>query len=324
MVPPGGRAGSLASASVTTSLSPDPFRPARPRTKPRRALPPAIEQWFEAHAPVAAKVPEITLMFWIVKILTTAMGEATSDFYAEGSRVVGGFLEIGLFALALWLQFRTRRYVAWTYWLLAVAIAIIGTGVSDTLHLAIGIPYAGTTALWAIVLALIFWRWYRSEGTLSIHSITTTRRESYYWATIFATFALGTALGDLTGTALGFGFLASGLVFTGFIFVPLIAWKGLGLNSVAAFWIAYVDTRPLGASFADYFGRARSLSGAGVGFGPTAGVLCIAVVALVSYVAVRRNDVQRPSEEQQPTWAERPVERTGSFPVSEAEGTTGA
>jgi len=161
--------------------------------------------------PLAAKVPEITFLFWVVKLLTTCGGEAVSDYLALGNRQVGAAVEGGLLAVALVWQFRTRRYVAVAYWSLAYAIAIFGTGVSDALHLFIGIPYAGTTLLWAVVLALVFWLWYRSEGTLSIHSIVTRRREAYYWAVVFATFALGTALGDFTASVLVFFLLMPGL-----------------------------------------------------------------------------------------------------------------
>ena len=163
--------------------------------------------------PLAAKVPEITFLFWVVKLLTTCGGEAVSDYLALGNRQVGAVVEAGLLVIALVWQFRTRRYVAAAYWSLAYAIAIFGTGVSDALHLFIGIPYAGTTLLWAVVLALVFWLWYRSEGTLSIHSIVTRRREAYYWAVVFATFALGTALGDFTASVLGLGYLASAIMF---------------------------------------------------------------------------------------------------------------
>jgi hypothetical protein len=162
--------------------------------------------------PLAAKVPEITVLFWVVKLLTTCGGEAVSDYLALGNRQVGAVVEAGLLAVALVWQFRTRRYVAAAYWSLVYAIAIFGTGVSDALHLFIGIPYGGTTLLWAVVLALIFWAWYRSEGTLSIHSIVTRRRETFYWAVVFATFALGTALGDFTASVLGLGYLASAIV----------------------------------------------------------------------------------------------------------------
>ncbi len=250
-----------------------------------------------APEPLAAKVPEITFLFWVVKILTTCGGEAVSDYLALGNRLVGGVVEIGLMAVALVWQFRTRRYTAAAYWFLAYAIAIFGTGVSDALHLFVGIPYAGTTLLWAIVLALVFWLWYRSEGTLSIHSILTRRREAYYWAVVFATFALGTALGDFTATVLGLGYLASGIMFFLIILIPAVFWSRFGLNSVVAFWFAYVVTRPLGASFADYLGRSRSLSGLGLGSGRVAVVVTVLVAILVGYLAVTRHDIQAPAED---------------------------
>jgi uncharacterized membrane-anchored protein len=230
----------------------------------------------------------------LVKLLTTAGGEATSDFLGNFNVVIGSVVEIGVFAVALWWQFRTRRYFAPAYWSLAFAIAILGTGVSDTLHLVVGIPYAGTSLLWAIVLGAVFWQWNRSEGTLSIHSVTTRRREGYYWATVFATFALGTALGDFSATALNVGYLASGITFGVVILVPLVAWR-LGLNSILAFWCAYVVTRPLGASFADYVSKPRNISGIDFGDGATAGVAILAVAVLVGYLTLARNDIQAPA-----------------------------
>ncbi len=242
--------------------------------------------------PRAAKVPEIAVLFWIIKILTTAAGEATSDYLSLHNHVVGGAIEVLLVLIAFWFQFRARTYRAVAYWFLALAIAIFGTGVSDTMHLTFGIPYAGTTTIWCVILAAIFWLWYRSEGTLSIHSIVTRRRETFYWATVVATFALGTALGDLTATTLNLGYLASGVSFAVVIMIPAIAWRFFGLYEVAAFWAAYVVTRPLGASFADYMSKPHDISGLGFGDGPTAVVLTAAVVVLVAYVAVVRNDIQ--------------------------------
>jgi uncharacterized membrane-anchored protein len=244
--------------------------------------------------PAAAKVPEIIFLFWVVKILTTAGGEATSDYLKTFGNIGGGGAELGLFAIGLALQFGTRRYRAFSYWFLAFAIAIFGTGVSDFLHLDVHIPYLGTTLLWAVILAAIFWTWYRSEGTLSIHSITTQRRECFYWATVFATFALGTALGDYTATALNLGYLASAILFSVAILIPALAWWRLGLGEVTAFWIAYVLTRPLGASYADYISKPPALSGIGFGDGPTALVFALAVLVLVLYLAVARPDIQNP------------------------------
>jgi uncharacterized membrane-anchored protein len=247
--------------------------------------------------PLAAKVPEITALFWVIKILTTAGGEATSDYLSLHNKVVGGAIEIAVFAVALLLQFRIRRYFALTYWFLAFSIAIAGTGVSDTMHLTVGLPYWATTIFWAVVLAIIFWYWQRSEGTLSIHSIVTSRRELDYWATVFATFALGTALGDFTATALHLGYLTSGILFAVLIVLPGLAWRFGGLNEIAAFWMAYVLTRPLGASFADYFSKAHDLSGANFGDGPTALVAALVIAVLVLYCAYARNDIQQPIAE---------------------------
>lgn len=243
-------------------------------------------------APLAAKVPEVILVFWVVKVLTTAGGEATSDFLKTYGNFKGGGIEVGLFVVGLILQFGTRRYRAFAYWFLAFAIAIFGTGVADFLHLDVHIPYSGTTLMWAVILAAVFLLWYWSEGTLSIHSVTTQRREAFYWATVFATFALGTALGDFTATSLNLGYLASGILFGVVILLPALAWWRFGLNPIAAFWMSYVVTRPLGASFADYISKPQSLSGINFGDGPTALVFAAAVFVFVTYLAITRPDIQ--------------------------------
>ena len=246
--------------------------------------------------PVAAKVPEIAAIFWVVKILTTAGGEAVSDYLSTGSKVIGGGVELGLFVIGLLWQFRTRRYIAAAYWFFAFAIAVFGCGVADIMHKVIGIPYLGTTVIWGIVLAVVLLAWYRSERTLSIHSITTQRRELFYWATVFATFALGTAVGDYTAVVLGLGYLGSGILFGVLILMPWVAWSRFGLGEVAAFWWAYVLTRPLGASFADYFSKPPHTSGIGFGDGPTAVVMTAALVVLVAYLSVTKQDIQPAAE----------------------------
>jgi uncharacterized membrane-anchored protein len=268
------------------------FSPSERRPVPASGQVPLVGRIFPA--PVAAKVPEVIFLFWVVKILTTAGGEATSDYLKIYGNIKGGAVEVGLFVVGLVLQFGTRRYRAFAYWFLAFDIAIFGTGVSDFLHLDVGIPYAGTTLLWAVILAAIFLLWQHREGTLSIHSITTQRREAFYWATVFATFALGTALGDFTATSLHLGYLASGILFGVVILLPALAWRQFSLNSIAAFWMSYIVTRPLGASFADYISKPRYLSGIKFGDGPTALVFAIAVFVLVSYLAVSRPDIQQP------------------------------
>jgi uncharacterized membrane-anchored protein len=267
--------------------SPEPHSPARGQI-------PVVGRFFPA--PVAAKVPEVILLFWIVKILTTAGGEVTSDYLKKYGNFGGGGTEVALFVIALVLQFGTRRYRAFAYWSLAYAIAIAGTGLSDFLHLDVHIPYAGTTILWAVILGAVFWVWHRSEGTLSIHSITTQRREGFYWAVVFATFALGTALGDYTATSLNMGYLDSGIFFFVVILLPALAWWRFGLNSVAAFWMAYIVTRPLGASFSDWISKPKSITGLGFGNGQTALVIAVVVLMFVVYLAAARPDIQRPEE----------------------------
>lgn len=245
--------------------------------------------WFPE--PVAAKVPEITAVFWVLKLVTTLMGEATSDFLGDGNKAVGAGVEILLVVVAVAWQFRTRTYRAPAYWFFAMAVAVSGTGASDTLHLVVGIPYLGTSILWSCVLALVFWRWHRSEGTLSIHSVTTRRRETFYWCTVFATFALGTAVGDYTASVINLGYGGSGILFFGLILLPLTGWR-LGLDSVVTFWVAYVLTRPLGASFADYFSKSKALSGLNGGDGPTAAISAAVLVVLVATVAIAGHGVQ--------------------------------
>jgi uncharacterized membrane-anchored protein len=248
--------------------------------------------WFKTE-PLAAKVPEVTALFWVVKISTTAAGEALSDWFGVKHNIKWGFfIDVFMFFSALYLQFRSRRYGAWTYWYLALAIATAGTGVADTMHLVLNLPYGVTSLFWVIVLAAVFFLWNRSEHTLDIHSITTNRREKYYWAVVFATFALGTAVGDFAATTLGLGYLASAAFFCGVILIPFFGWKFLNWNSVFAFWFAYVITRPIGASFADYLSKAHNISGADFGDWQTALLFTAIVVGLVAYTAKARYDIQ--------------------------------
>jgi len=230
------------------------------------------------------------VLFWVVKLATTAGGEAASDWFAHHV-ALGAAADLALIVTGVFFQFRARRYVAAAYWYLALAIATFGTGAADVVHLDLGLPYAATSVAWAAVLAVVLWCWYRSEGTLSIHSVITRRREMYYWATVFATFALGTALGDLTAITLHLGYLGSAVLFGVVIAVPAAGWR-LGLNPVAAFWFAYIVTRPLGASFADWFSKSRSLSGLGLGDLPVAAAFVAALAGLVGYLQVSRHDSQ--------------------------------
>src|SRR5579863_8963255 len=214
---------------------------------------------------VIRKVPEVTIYFWIIKLLSTAMGESTSDYlvFHINPYIAVAFGGIGLI-VSLILQLSVRRYVAWIYWLAVVMVAIFGTMAADVLHVVLGIPYLVSTVFFSVVLAVIFVTWYASEKTLSIHSINTRRRELFYWATVIATFALGTAAGDMTAATLGLGYFSSGVLFAVLFAIPALAYWLFGLNEVAAFWFAYIMTRPLGASFADWFGKPY-LGGIGLG-----------------------------------------------------------
>jgi uncharacterized membrane-anchored protein len=257
-----------------------------PRTRTRLRHRPDLQ-------PLAAKVPEITVVFWVLKVLTTGMGEAMSDYLGSISVPLAGLIGIGGLWFALRLQLRTREYRAPTYWFAVMMVAVFGTMAADGLHDGTSAPYPVTTVFYGLLVAAVFTAWYRSEGTLSIHTITTRRRELYYWAAVLATFALGTALGDFTATTLNLGFLDSALLFAVLISVPALAWWRLSLDPVVAFWAAYIITRPLGASFADWFSKPPSISGLGLGDGTVSAIALIVFVVLVTYVAIAKRDVQQ-------------------------------
>ncbi len=239
------------------------------------------------------RVPEITAVFWIIKGLSTAMGESTSDFLVHAMApelaVVLGFVG---FVLALALQFHQRRYVAWAYWLAVVMVGIFGTMAADVLHVGFHVPYTASTILYAVVLTAVFVLWQRTEHTLSIHSIDTVRRESFYWATVAATFAMGTALGDFTAYTLHLGYFPSAILFAALITIPAIGYRWLRWNAIACFWFAYVLTRPLGASIADGLAKPKSTSGLGLGNGPVMVLFGTLIVVFVTYLTVTKSDVQ--------------------------------
>jgi uncharacterized membrane-anchored protein len=241
----------------------------------------------------ALRVPEITVYFWIVKALSTAMGEATSDALVAK---LGPIPAVGLgflaFVGALALQFHIRRYTAWTYWLAVVMVGIFGTMAADVLHVGFKVPYFASSTLYAVVLTVVFVMWQRTEHTLSIHSIDTPRREGFYWAAVVATFALGTAVGDLTATTFHLGYGWSIILFASIILVPAIGYRLGGWNSIFCFWFAYVVTRPVGASFADWAGKPKIISGLGLGDGWVAVVLGVIIVAMVAYLGLSGRDVQ--------------------------------
>jgi uncharacterized membrane-anchored protein len=229
-----------------------------------------------------SKVPEIIALFWVTKLLTTAMGESTSDFLVSRiNSVVAVLLGAVVLLGALVLQFRAPRYVPWTYWFTVLMVAIVGTMAADVLHIQFHVPYAASTVFFAAVLAVVFVAWSRVEGTFSIHSIVTPRRELFYWATVMATFALGTAAGDLTATTLGLGYLTSAVLFAALLAVPAIGYWRLHLNAILAFWAAYVLTRPLGASIADWLGKPKAVSGLGWGDGVASLIFGLLIVGCV-------------------------------------------
>lgn len=239
------------------------------------------------------KVPVIIAFFWITKVATTAMESASDALNGlpTGPALAIPLMLVGL-AWALRRQFRSDRYEAWTYWTVVVMVAIFGTSAADGLHVGLGVPYVASTAFYAVVLAVVFFVWHRVEGTLSIHSIRTRRREAFYWATVLATFALGTATGDMTATTLHIGYLGSGFMFLGLILIPFLAHRYLGLNEVLAFWIAYVLTRPLGASFADWMAVEPHRGGLGLGAGGAALILAAIVFLCIRRLATTKIDVR--------------------------------
>ncbi|HEY2430486.1 MAG TPA: hypothetical protein VGI06_16210 [Acidimicrobiales bacterium] len=254
-----------------------------------------VGEWLTARGEL--RVPEITAMFWLIKGLSTAMGESTSDYLVHAMApelaVVLGFLG---FAGALVLQFRMGRYVAWTYWLAVVMVGIFGTMAADVVHVALGVPYTASTVFYALVLAAVFSAWRATEHTLSIHSIDTPRREAFYWATVAATFAMGTALGDFTAYTLKLGYFPSALVFAALIAIPAIGYRWLRWNGVLCFWMAYVVTRPLGASLADGAAKPKNVSGLGIGAVWVVLGLGTLIAVLVAYLTVTKIDVQRVAE----------------------------
>ena len=238
------------------------------------------------------KVPEITAIFWIIKLLSTAMGESTTDYlvFQINPYVAVALGCIGL-AVALILQLLVRRYIAWVYWLAVVMVAVFGTMVADVAHVVLHIPYLVSTVFFASALAIIFVIWYVSEKTLSIHTVYRGRREMFYWATVIATFALGTAAGDMTASTLGLGYFASFVLFAVLFALPGLAFWLFGLNEIVAFWFAYIMTRPLGASFADWLGKPY-LGGLGLNDGKVAIVLTILIIGFVGYLTVTRKDMK--------------------------------
>jgi uncharacterized membrane-anchored protein len=263
-------------------------RPAQaPPPRPQRSGNRLLEQG-------ALRVPQITVYFWVIKGLSTAMGEATSDWSVHALppelAVLCGFAG---FLIALGIQLRMRHYNPWTYWLAVCGVGVFGTMAADVLHVALHVPYIASTILYMVILAAVFITWQRTERTLSIHTIDTTRRELFYWAAVVATFAMGTALGDLTATTFHLGYFGSIWLFAGIILIPCIGFRFLRWSPIFSFWFAYVITRPLGASVADWLSKPKYVGGLALGDGPVAGAFTVVIIILVAFLAITRVDVQR-------------------------------
>jgi uncharacterized membrane-anchored protein len=240
------------------------------------------------------KVPEVTLYFWIIKVLCTTVGETAADFLNDNlglGLTKTTFVTGAVLVVALVFQFRVRRYVPGVYWLAVVLISVVGTLITDNLTDNFGVSLVTTTVVFSFVLAAVFAAWYASERTLSIHTIVTTRREAFYWLTVLFTFALGTAAGDLTAERLAVGYWKSAFLFLALIGIVYVLHLKAGLNAILAFWIAYILTRPLGASIGDYLSQPRADGGLGLGTTVTSVVFLLTILAVVVYLSVTKVDL---------------------------------
>jgi uncharacterized membrane-anchored protein len=245
------------------------------------------------HRQMLNKVPEVTIYFWIIKIMATTVGETAADFLntnlklgLTGTTCVMGVLLI----ITLFVQFRARKYVPGIYWLAVVLISIVGTLITDNLTDNFGVALETTTIVFGVALVATFAAWYASEKTLSIHTIYTIRREGFYWLAILFTFALGTAAGDLTAERLKLGYWVSALLFGVLIAAVTVAHLVFRLNAVLAFWIAYILTRPLGASLGDYLSQSHADGGLGLGTVGTSALFLITILGVVTYLSITRRD----------------------------------
>lgn len=247
------------------------------------------------------KVPYVTLYFWIIKILATTVGETGADFLnmrlGLGLNLTSVVMTVAL-AIALVIQMRSQRYIPWQYWLVVVFLSIVGTLITDTMTDELGISLYNSTAVFTLALIVTFLLWYRSEHTLSIHEIDTPRRETYYWLAILFTFALGTAGGDLVSENAGLGYLTAGLIFAGLIALITIGYYAKVLGPIIAFWLAYILTRPLGASLGDLITQPHSNGGLGLGTMPVSGVFLVIIVGLVVYLS--QSGIDSPVESDRP------------------------
>ncbi|MFE2179710.1 hypothetical protein [Streptomyces sp. NPDC059455] len=245
------------------------------------------------------KVPEVTVYFWVIKVLCTTVGETAADLLNEkaGLGLSGvSTLMSALLAVVLVVQFRTSGYRAGVYWTAVALISVVGTLISDNLTDNMGVPLETSTTVFAIVLAVVFVVWYRRERTLSIHSVDSTSRESFYWLAVLFTFALGTAAGDLVSERMNLGYWLSAVLFALAIAAVGVAHFALGLDAVWSFWIAYILTRPLGASVGDYLSQPTGDGGPGLGTVVTSVLFLAVILGLVVFLSVTRKDVTQPEQ----------------------------
>ena len=240
------------------------------------------------------KVPEITLFFWVIKILCTTVGETGADFLNENMNLGldGVTIIVGaLLAVTLVFQFLSKKYIPGIYWLSVVLISIVGTLITDNLTDVLGVPLETTTIIFAIALAIVFAVWYKKEKTLSIHSINTTRREAFYWLAILFTFALGTAAGDWLAESVDLGYLLSAVIFGAMIALIAVSHFGFKVNAVLSFWLAYILTRPLGASIGDYLSQDADSGGLELGPEITSAIFLAVILGVVVYLSITKKDV---------------------------------
>ncbi len=263
------------------------------RTSPRSARRVQDSAWTKT---LLNKVPEVTLLFWVIKIMSTTVGETAADFLSEnlglGLPATTAIMSV-LLAAVLVAQFSVRRYVPSIYWLAVVLISVVGTLFSDNLVDNLGVSLWTTTAIFGAGLVVSFLAWHRSEHTLSIHSIVTRRREAFYWLAILFTFALGTSAGDLIAEKLAFGYVPSAIMFGGIIALIVVAHKKLGLNAVVTFWAAYILTRPFGASMGDFLTATPQDGGLGLGTNGTSAIFLAVIVGVVGWFTVQARRADR-------------------------------
>ncbi|MFB7775363.1 COG4705 family protein [Streptomyces bauhiniae] len=249
------------------------------------------------------KVPEVTAYFWVIKVLCTTVGETAADLLAgkAGLGLTGvSVLMSALLAAALVAQFRTRSYRAGVYWLAVALISVVGTLISDNLTDNMGVPLETSTAVFAVLLAAVFAVWYGRERTLSIHHIDTLGREAFYWLAVLFTFALGTAAGDLVSERLNLGYWLAAVLFALAIAAITVGHLALGMNAVLSFWIAYILTRPLGASIGDYLSQPSADGGLGLGTVVTSALFLAVILGLVIHLSVTRKDTRLSGRAERP------------------------